>query len=524
MIGLAGRREPVLAHQEASTAKRRMTSLAIPSSADVLFVLLAVLVPVGISRSLLNSDGDLARHIRVGSIILARHGLYYHDPLSYTMEGKPFVPYEWLTEVIFAAAHQIGGLAAVAIVSGLVIAAAYAITVRFLASHGVDPLLAFVGGILAAAAGSVHWLARPHLFTILGAILTITAIEATPKRRLWPFALLFAIWANLHGGFLYGLIVIALYAAGDLAEAVLSAEGERSSWIQRAIFDVKALGLSILACLINPSGPGLFPHVTSYLGDRYLVDWTQEYQSPSFHMLGTQTFLGVLALSTAALALSRKRPSLPRLCLILVNLVFALYSGRNIPLFAITALPIIILTFDGTWRELISVPNCLARFAKHLSGRFAQGEDQGRFGLLSSTAAVALLAVGLNHGMVAGFPVVDAKFDPTIFPVAAVNQARAEHLTGRIFNQFTWGGYILYAWPEQKVFIDGQTDFYGDDLSKTYNKIASLDPGWQDALDKWKVSLVIVPTNSNLAAEIEKDGGWTVWYQDKTAVILQRHR
>ena len=89
-------------------------------------------------------------------------------------------------------------------------------------------------------------------------------------------------------------------------------------------------------------------------------------------------------------------------------------------------------------------------------------------------------------------------FDPAIFPVAVVEKARAAGLTGRMYNEFTWGGYLLFAWPEQKVFIDGQTDFYGEELTRTHVHIQGLYPGWRDLLKKWDVSLVIMPTGSSL--------------------------
>src|SRR5262249_7239951 len=133
--------------------------------------------------------------------------------------GQPFVPYEWLSEVVFAAAHRIGGLPAVAIVTGLVVAATYAFVTVFLRRNHVDPLLAAFVGLLSAAVGLLHWLARPHLFTPLGAILTLTLLESSGRRRIWFALPLFAFWANLHGGFVYGLLMIAFYATGDLFEA-----------------------------------------------------------------------------------------------------------------------------------------------------------------------------------------------------------------------------------------------------------------------------------------------------------------
>ncbi|MGH2461547.1 MAG: hypothetical protein ACRDIY_22050 [Chloroflexota bacterium] len=498
-------------------------SALVPGAAAALFVMLALISCVGRANVLLNSDGDLARHLRVGSYILARHALFYQDVFSYTMLGKPFVPYEWLSEVLYTVANLAGGLAGVAVLASLVIAATYALVTGFLVARSVDPLLAFSVGALAAASGALHWLARPHLFSALGAILTLIVLDNPSRRRLWPIVPIFILWANLHGGFLFGLVLIGVYVVGDLAEVWLARGPARDPWRQRASFHLKALGLALASCLVNPSGLGLFSHVTGYLGQRYLVDHTQEYASPNFHLFSTQIFIGVLLLTIATFALGKQRPSLPRLLLVGVDLAFALYSVRNIPLFAVTALPLVALELDPTWRELLTAPNLLAKPVRAMSERFARGERHGGNWGWPVAISLFLAFAAASHGTVAGVSVIDARFLATRFPVAAVQRARAAGLAGRMYNEFTWGGYILYAWPEQKVFIDGQTDFYGAALTETYDQIADLDPGWRDALRKWNVSLVIIPTDSRLADELEHDPGWSVWYRDQTAVILQRN-
>src|SRR5207244_1300439 len=124
--------------------------------------------------------------------------------------------------------------------------------------------------------------------------------------------------------------------------------------------------------------------------------------------------------------------------------------------------------------------------------------------------AAFMLVVGASGGLVGGQAAVDARFDPAVFPVDAVAFAKANHLTGRVFNEFEWGGYMLYAWPEEKVFIDGQTDFYGEALTREYVKVIDVKPGWRDVLKEWDVSLVLVPSNSAVAAELQRESGWSV--------------
>ncbi|HEU5040567.1 MAG TPA: hypothetical protein VFT84_07095, partial [Gemmatimonadales bacterium] len=187
---------------------------AVPSPADGIFLILLLGIPLGWSQAVLNTDGDAARHLRIGAAILDQGGLFYQDRFSHTMAGQPFVPYEWLSEVLFAGAWRLGGLPGVVALTALVVSAAYGLLALFLHRKGVDPLLTFGVTALSALAGAFHWLARPHIFTLLGTILLVGLLERG-RRAPWLVALLFVVWTNLHGGFLFGLAIIALYLTAD---------------------------------------------------------------------------------------------------------------------------------------------------------------------------------------------------------------------------------------------------------------------------------------------------------------------
>lgn len=486
-----------------------------PSVPDLVFVFLGLAVTFLLTHRLLNSDGDLGRHLRVGEYILDRGSLFYQDPFSYTRVGTPFVPFEWLSEVLFAISYRAGGLAGVAVFSALLIALTYFVVGLFLRNRGVEPFLAYVVTMLAAVLGSMHWLARPHLFTLLGSALLLTLLERQPdRRRPWLFLPLFVLWANLHGGFLFGLVLIGVYVVSDLLAARFSPH-EQSSWLEAAQYHGAGLLVATFATFLNPSGPGALRHVIGYLGETFLVARTEEYLSPDFHVWTGRVFLGVLLLLVAVMALGRSRYSIPGLLVVLVTLAFALHSKRNIPLFGLTALPLVAISMDAEWRQLPG------RFAKHVRGVFAVDGHRSAGGWAAGTALLLAL-LGLAHGSVLGIPLVRARFDPAVFPIEAVNRSRAAGMGGRLFNDFSWGGYVLHAWPEQKVFIDGQTDLYGEALARQYLQVEGLQPGWREVLDRWRVSTVLVPTGSPLAAELARAPEWRVWHRDPTAVVLLR--
>ena len=490
-----------------------------PSIPAIVFIIWWIVASVVFPERMINADGDMLRHIRHGEQMLETGGLIHADPFSYTRGGDPFVGFEYGSQLVYALVHRAAGLAGVAILAGLLIATAYALLARFLLSRGVDPLLTYLVGIGAAVLGSVHWSARPHLFTLVGVMLVLHLLESPPWRG-WrrPAAafLLFAVWANLHGGFAFGFVLLGIYFAGSALEMLIARRRGRDAeeWKQRAV-GYLVLGLAGLAgTLLTPNGIALHQHIVGFFGERFLMDNTQEFLSPDFHTLvGKLLLLALLAVLTL-FALTPPRPDLRRLLLVLALVYFSLDARRNIQLFGATVLPILAIQYDALWRRR---PDW-----RGIGAVFERDAKLGRTLPYAVLLAVLFAVVAAGRGQVAGLRVVPDALDPEEFPIAVVERARAEGVQGRIFHDFVWGGYILYAWPEQKVFIDGGTDFYGPALLKTYMDIASLRPGWRDTLAARDISLLLVAPTTTFAHEVLRQPGWGIRDCNATAVLLQR--
>jgi hypothetical protein len=421
------------------------------------------------------------------------------------------VPYEWGSEVLYTLAHRIAGLPGVILLMGIALAAAYALLYWLMVKVGMDPLLAMLTSLAAAAAGSFHWLARPHVFSYaavvgLMALLEVTSRESRVARpvtrdpRLLLVLALFAIWANLHAGFLFGLVLIGMYLVGDVLErwVPLSAV-KREPRVKR---DALLLVAALVGTCINPSGPGVIVHVASYFQKGWLVDITNEMQSPDFHAVVGRSFLLLLLICLAVLASSGRRPSWQHLIVFLGSTAFALESKRHIALWALTGFPLVMLHASPWWRSVSWKP-----FARSRDG-MARGAQLAHAGLWSLGAAAILATVVARGGSLGGIRLMPNHFDLKAFPVRVVERARAAGVQGRMFNDFAQGGYILYAWPEQKVFIDGQSDFYGVPLNQLYMSIRNAEPGWIRRLDSLGVDLVLIPSHTRLASAMAESSGW----------------
>jgi hypothetical protein len=312
----------------------------------------------------------------------------------------------------------------------------------------------------------------------------------------------------------FALVLIGTWTAGDVLEA-LANPGERGAWLRRARYHAACLALAAAGTLLNPHGLALHAHITSHLGDQLMLAVTDEFMSPDFHGTYGRFFLVVLLAVLAAVAMVKPRPRFPTLLVLLLTLAAALYARRNIPIFGLVALPLVVLDVSAWWSGVAWRP------LAHVRDVFRRGEREAKPGRYAPWAAALLAILGVAHGRVGGAQLVPDQFDAATFPVAAVRAARERALDGVLFNEFTWGGYVLYAWPGQRIFIDGMTDFFGPELLADYLRITNLAEGWDEALARYGVDVALLPRESALAHALY-DRGWEASYHDGTAVILSK--
>jgi hypothetical protein len=313
------------------------------------------------------------------------------------------------------------------------------------------------------------------------------------------------VWANLHGAFVYGILLVALCLVGAIFEH------ER-----RRLVEMSGLGFFlVLASFVNPVGPNLVSHIISALQDRFVLDMTVETQSPNFHSISTLPFAGLLVLSLAIAWRTNRRLGWTPLILIGGWSAFALYSARNIPLYAQVA----VLTLAPAAESLIDE---MLPAAKRFLSR-TDVIDRLAWGWMWAAVVVAVLVSLQASGSKLDAWGMGNAFDPHVFPVAAVDALQESPPAGNMFNEFNWGGYLLYRlWPQKGVFIDGQTDFYGEGLTREYLQVVNVEPGWDAVLDRYKVEWVIVAPTRALAARLDASPDWTRRYEDETAGVWVR--
>jgi hypothetical protein len=507
-----------------------------PSMTDAAFVMPLVFLFCGMhgARTLLG-DGDTGWHLRTGEWILAHGRVPDRDIFSFTRSGQPWFAWEWLWDVLFGWLHLHAGMAAVVLASSLVLALTFALLFR-MARRSADALVALAFTLAAAAGSAGHWLARPHLFTMLFTVIFYSILDESARsspdssgeRRLWLLPPLMVVWTNLHGGFFVGILLIAAYAAGQFALLLGEAGGaERLQALRRGrryLFTAAACGV---ATCVNPYGYRLHAHIVAYLEDGFYRGNIMEFQSLNFQSPQARYFEILLAAGAAAAFVRLRRGRLAWPLLFAVWAHAALYSARNVEIFVLlAAVPAAELVSEGLRkapalrlaRWLRMALDGLADFTREWNA-----VDGGPRWHAASAVALALLAALLYAPQPPA--ACRAAYDPKTFPVAAAGQLEQAGLYGGVFTEDLWGGYLIYReFPRGRVFIDGRSDFYGAEFAGKYIKAMGAQAGWERYLGRYGVSTVLLPPDAPLAGALKQSSAWHLVYDDGVALIFRLAR
>ena len=211
------------------------------------------------------------------------------------------------------------------------------------------------------------------------------------------------------------------------------------------------------------------------------MDWVIEFMSPNFHQALPFKYMFVAVI--AALALARRRLNLIESALLTLFSYMALYSVRHVSVFAIIVAPILLRISSG---HCASLPRRLSEFYHARRKLFADLDGQ----LVGKLWPVIGMSIALGVPLWGAFRV---SFSDKIFPVAAVEFLKREKLSGNMFNNDEFGDYLIFsAWPQYKVFTDGRSDMYGEKHGSPYLKVAGLQPGWKEILNRYDISWIFL--------------------------------
>ena len=482
-------------------------------------------------------DPDFGWRLRVGGIIYGS-GIPKTDPFSYTMPSFPFVDHSWIFSLLIFITYSAfkNGFMSI-FLAFLTFSALYLSLLRlnkddfehtdlnYAYERWLHPMslvvLAFLLLFFSVRAQIISW----FLFAFLNLFLFRRDIF---YRFRFFLPLLFLVWANLHGGYSIGIAVLIYFV---FFRMIINKKG---SWKEIAV-----VVLCVLATLATPYGFSDWREVLSSVFDSRLR-WSIAEWLPSLTYFDL-SMVFYIAMSTGMLFLKGK--SLPKIqrYLFWILLLLGLSSRRNMPYFMIYSLPVTITSIQKLYDEI--------KGERLSRTRFKTGFEVIR--VFSLMILLFQMYFACWRGLTIGNK---AATKEGFYPDSAVRYLKASGVDGEIFSDYGWGGYLIWKYPQKKVFIDGRMPSWkftppagSNQTSSAYDdylSIASGDLDFNQVSDKYNITYVLWPQHRyslydsienifrNIGVFGEKDRfsftsyldshGWVLVYSDETALVYKR--
>jgi|CZKF01.1.fsa_nt_gi hypothetical protein len=441
-------------------------------------------------------DPDVWWHLRTGEWILQHFAVPQAEPFSSFGAGSPWTAYSWLYEVIVFQLFQRLGLVGLVVYSTAMVALITVVLHRLIRRLQADFSIAVLLTFVAASILYQLFTPRPWLFTILFFALEVDLLmqaRKTGKTRglLW-LPVLFALWANLHIQFIDGLLVLGI----ALAEAVLA------RWwtgIQARIRPGRLCGIFVaclLATMANPYGWRIYPVVYDLAAQSGVLNKVGELAAMPFRSFNDWCVLIFVLAAVSVLA-----------------------RARRILFFESALLAFAIVVSFRTQRDLwVAVIAASAILASEVKG---DGKNQLRVKTLDAPLVAAGTALVLLTGFCA-MRVDNARLSTKLaeaLPVRAVEVVKEKGWSGPLYNDYTWGGYLIWA-LRMPVSMDGRQNVYGDEQIDLSAATWGGQPGWATDPNLQKAGLVIGPVKASLTQLLRMDTRFELAYEDKLAAVF----
>jgi hypothetical protein len=475
-----------------------------------------VLVAVMIFDSSRIADGDLWAHLRFGQEILRAGHLPLRDPYAYSAPGRLWISHEWLSEAIIAFCYTHAGVIGLKLMKLSCSAAVVICLALAMEETGAPTIVQFAILIIMGVRLAPAMQFRPQIFTyaLLAATIALLSRDCFRGRApLWPLIPAFALWANLHGGFVAGLAALGAYIV------VVGAMRLAQSRDYARVLRLAAIGIAcLLATVLTPYGIGTWTTVLHTIGSprmigiidewkpllpAVLIQWRAAHGSIAYNLPIFMMYAGLLA----ALIIAPRGGDAPLLAIAAIMIAASFMAVRNVPL------------------GLIAAAAPLARHAMLASrigeaaGTRAEQAPLARAGWLNQMALAAMaIIVAAQTGLFSNRLRLDHSY-----PAGAVAFMRQHAIGGNILCHYGWSGYVIYhCAPPSRVFIDSRFEMIyprsvaNDFIGFVLNRNAAA------VLAKYPHDLVLAPPGSPESRVMVKAAGWKLIYRDQDSALFAR--
>ncbi len=455
-------------------------------------------------------DSDLVLHILYGRNMISE-GILSSDPLLSGITDPPVLQ-EWLFEISLAVLERVFGLAGPVILFAVLLGSLMASLYRRMRVQGVCFWIALLYAIFIMVALRLHLIIRPHMLSWAAISYLVVLLENWHSGRVsflrttLAGSVLMLFWSNMHGGFLLGLVLTAIFAVDRLCIA-LSGRDRGNLW--QAIALLIIFGLVSLA---NPWGWNLHSHLVAFLSNDFLIATTLDFQPPRL----ANGSLPVLFFTSIAvivpMLLQWRHVALKDWLMLLTLFYIAVTSVRNIPFFGLIMLPIAALYLQ---RWLVASGAAPAKLILASSSRMEEDEGSGSgvgWPVLFLTSMIFFFAAGILRVELGSRQVPREALEWVSNNPAVHGQT--------IFADYLFAGYFLFATPIRQVYLHALNANYPDSRVRNYLNVESGEPGWEEILSPFEWAAVAAAGGQQNTFAMASC--WEEVYRDEKTAIYHR--
>lgn len=471
----------------------------------VLAGLLVLVGAVSLEVKLSVLDLDVWWHLKTGDWIIQHGGFPRTGIFSRSAADHSWAAYSWGYEVLLSRFYAWFGLVGIGLYGALLtLMVAFSVYWMVRRLSGNFWMACFLA-VLCCYSFLFLMMPRPVFFSVAMLCVVLTLLLQAQRtgniRELYWIPLLFLLWANLHIQFIYGLAIWGLFVAVNISQRLAERHGFTPAWLTTSKLSAKSLailfGSSLLATLIGPYSYHLYTIVFAYSRSQLIYSMITELQPLSFRAY--EHFVELLLTGAAFFIAARQKQVNPyKVVLLVTACIFGFHTMRD------------------SWFLCVCAAACIADSSGELIGREANDTLPQLVAVFAVTAGVLfILAPGLDFNQRGLDRAVSGRF-----PVNAVNFVRQNRIRGPLFNNFDWGGFLIWYLPEYPVSLDGRTDLYGDVLDQQLLRTLNGDPSYKTDPYLRDAGLVLLRRRDGLASSLEIDPSFRKVYEDQMAVVF----
>jgi tetratricopeptide (TPR) repeat protein len=443
-------------------------------------------------------DPDAFIHIKLGEFAVQNHTIPDRDPFVYTYTDSQYNNSAWLSQIIYYYIFKKAGFTGLIIFNAIIVGCTYALLFWVTQSLGLSNFLSIIFLLTISYASKERFVLRPHIFSLLFLSITVylTQIDSL-KKRFFLFFVLFLFWANLHAGFVYGLILLGCCFGGSIIKRIF---GKSSEGLKPSVLNFAG---AITGSVITPVPLAGYRFSTGLVNLKSTAD-VLEWRT----LIGSHyTFLTVVVI----------------LCI-----VFFLFNWRKNEIK--DWLILFIFVPSGFWAyrnayELLIVvtPYAVSGLSEFL--KLVKFKEKLNPNPLIEIIPLILVSLYLyDFKLDDYYSLIGHGINPKYYPSGAINYLKKIKVEGNIFNSFNFGGALAFEfYPERKIFIDGLSSGIALDFLAEYVKATEDGEKFEKFAGDYNISIVIVESDRGyITREIFNTKKWKMIYWDDNAMILVR--